>query len=244
MFIGTSVAPSIGGDNMENTLFFISSESANPKLNINKGSLSGYVKDTLMNPIKGVLVRLSFHDTYVENYTDSSGYYYLTEIPICFCLKNASATKSGYKTERVLLAIDENSTYDFVLTYSKELNGSLSGYVKDKSMNPIEGAMVKVFFHDTYEENYTNSSGYYNINNIPICFCLKNCTATKKGYKTEWVLLSIDENTTYDFVLTNNKSYILYLNDLQENKDFYIRFLERFPFLKRLAHPLSCYLFI
>ena len=81
-------------------------------------------------------------------------------------------------------------------------NGILSGYVKDASMNPIEGAKVRVYFHGTYEENYTDSSGHYNVTNIPICWCLKNATASKEGYITEWVLLAIGENTTYDFVLT------------------------------------------
>jgi parallel beta-helix repeat protein len=81
-------------------------------------------------------------------------------------------------------------------------NGTLSGYVKDTSMNPIEGAKVRVYFHETYEENYTDPSGYYHVTNIPICFCLKNATASKDGYTTEWVLLAIGENTTLDFVLT------------------------------------------
>ncbi len=80
-------------------------------------------------------------------------------------------------------------------------DGTLSGYVNDTSMNPIEGALVRVYFHETYEENYTDSSGYYHVTNIPICYCMKNCTASKDGYKTEQVSLSIDENTTYDFVL-------------------------------------------
>jgi len=80
-------------------------------------------------------------------------------------------------------------------------NGTLSGYVKDTSMNPIKGARVRVYFHETYEENYTDSSGYYNVTNIPICGCLKNATASKEGYTTEWVLLAIDENTNLDFVL-------------------------------------------
>jgi hypothetical protein len=80
-------------------------------------------------------------------------------------------------------------------------NGSLSGYVTDSAMNPIEGARVRVYFYETYEENYTDSSGYYNVTNIPICWCLKNATASKDGYSTEWVLLAIGENTTYDFVL-------------------------------------------
>jgi parallel beta-helix repeat protein len=79
--------------------------------------------------------------------------------------------------------------------------GSLSGYVTDTVMNPIVGAKVRVSFHETYEEDYTDSLGYYHVTNIPICWCLKNATASKEGYKTEWVLLSIGENTTYDFVL-------------------------------------------
>jgi len=80
-------------------------------------------------------------------------------------------------------------------------NGSLSGYVNDTLMNPIEKALVRVYFHGTHEENHSYASGYYHVTNIPICYCLKNCTASKQGYKTEWVLLGITENTTYDFVL-------------------------------------------
>lgn len=88
------------------------------------------------------------------------------------------------------------------VSITNDYNGSLSGYVNDTYMNPIEGALVRVYFHGTYEEDFTDSSGHFRVINIPICNCTKNCTASKLGYKTEWVLLSIDENTTYDFVLT------------------------------------------
>ncbi len=81
-------------------------------------------------------------------------------------------------------------------------NGSLSGYVNDIFGNPIEGALVRVYFHDSYEEDYSDSSGFYHVTNIRICWCMKNTTCSKEGYKTEWVLLSIAENTTYDFALT------------------------------------------
>jgi len=82
-------------------------------------------------------------------------------------------------------------------------DGSLSGYVNNTLMNPIEGALVRVHFHETYEEDYTDSSGYYHVTNIPICYCFKNATASKEGYETEWILLSITENTKHDFVLTS-----------------------------------------
>jgi len=96
-------------------------------------------------------------------------------------------------------------------------DGSLSGYVNDTSMNPIAGAWVRVHFHGTYKENYTDSSGYYHVTNIPICYCMKNCTASKEGYKTEWVLLGIDENTTYDFVLTPLSCYPGFFGVMGEN---------------------------
>ncbi len=82
-------------------------------------------------------------------------------------------------------------------------NGTLSGYVYDTSMNPIEEALVRVYFHGTYEEDYTNASGYYHVMNIPICYCLKNCTAQKPGYKKEWILVGIVENTIHDFILAS-----------------------------------------
>jgi hypothetical protein len=80
-------------------------------------------------------------------------------------------------------------------------DGNLSGYVHDTNTNPIEGALVRVCFHGEYEEDYTDSTGYYHVTNIPICWCMKNCTALKEDYVKEWVYLSIGENTTYNFVL-------------------------------------------
>jgi hypothetical protein len=80
-------------------------------------------------------------------------------------------------------------------------DGSLLGYVNDTSGNPIEGALIRVHFHETYEEDYSDEDGYYHVFNIPICYCMKNATCSKEGYITEWELLSIAENTTQDFIL-------------------------------------------
>jgi hypothetical protein len=85
--------------------------------------------------------------------------------------------------------------------------GTLSGYVTDSEMHPVEGARIRVYFHETYRENYSDSTGHYRVNDIPICYCSKNATCAKEGYKTEWVWLSIYENTTYDFVLTPCEGY-------------------------------------
>ncbi len=79
--------------------------------------------------------------------------------------------------------------------------GTLSGYVTDTAMNPIEGALLRVYFHETYREDYSDATGYYHVTDIPLCYCLKNATCTKEEYHPTWVSLAITENTTYDFVL-------------------------------------------
>ncbi len=165
----------------------------------NNGTLSGFVRDSSNNPIEGTLVRVYFHEEYREDFSDSNGYYHVVDIPICYCLKNATCSKEGCRTEWVLLAIVENTTYDFTLYPSNE--GTLSGFVRDSSNNPIEGALVRVYFHEEYREDFSDSNGYYHVVDIPICWCLKNATCSKEGYKTEWVLLAIYTNTTYDFTL-------------------------------------------
>lgn len=86
--------------------------------------------------------------------------------------------------------------------YLLEPTGNLLGYVTDTSMNPLQGARIRVYFHETYEENYSDTTGHYHVTNIPLCYCMKNATCSKPGYQNQWVLLSISENTTYDFILT------------------------------------------
>ena len=74
-------------------------------------------------------------------------------------------------------------------------------------MNPLDGALIRVSFHETYEENYSDADGYYHVTNIPLCYCLKNATCSKAGYQTQTVWLSISENTTYDFILNSLGPY-------------------------------------
>jgi parallel beta-helix repeat protein len=87
--------------------------------------------------------------------------------------------------------------------HTREDPGTVSGYVTDIALNPIEGAQMRVSYHETSQEAYSDASGYYHVTNIPICNCTKNCTCSKQGYNPAWVCLSIGENTTYDFVLTS-----------------------------------------
>jgi Carboxypeptidase regulatory-like domain len=111
---------------------------------------------------------------------------------------------------------------DYTHNQSAQYEGTLSGFVTDPSMNPIPGAKVRVNFHGNYSENYSDDTGYYHVINIPICYCMKNTTCSKEGYQTEWVLLSISENTTYDFILIPLNSGFVFLNGTMGENEWYI----------------------
>jgi hypothetical protein len=105
---------------------------------------------------------------------------------------------------------------------SNDNKGTLSGYVTDPSMNPIFGARIRVNFHGNYSENYSDATGYYHVTNIPLCYCMKNTTCSKEEYQTEWVLLSISENTIYNFTLTPLNSGYIFLNGTMGENGWYI----------------------
>ncbi|KYK24349.1 hypothetical protein AYK25_00505 [Thermoplasmatales archaeon SM1-50] len=57
-----------------------------------------------MIPLSRELVRVYFHGTYEENYSDSFGYYYETDIPLCYCLKTPRAQNQVIKQRGFCLA--------------------------------------------------------------------------------------------------------------------------------------------
>ena len=104
-----------------------------------------------------------------------------------------------------MCVVSSTGKIDRAICRNTNFRGSLLGYIKNTSGIPIEGALVRVHFHQTYEENYSDSAGYYHVTNIPICKCLKFVSCSKENYETKWVLLGIAENTTRDFILTSEE---------------------------------------
>ena len=87
-------------------------------LNNQNGSLSGYVNDSFSNPLDGALVNIKCGGIHMFNNSDSNGFYFIDNIPIVDCYWNVSASKEGYYTSYIDMAIDINSMYDFILTSS------------------------------------------------------------------------------------------------------------------------------
>ncbi len=129
-----------------------------PNTKGDQGTLSGYVTDTEMNPIQGAQVRVSFHDTYQESYSDAAGFYHVTDIPLCNCTKNSTCSKQGYYPISVILSIWENTTYNFVLTskgqwfYVGGVGPNNYTKIQDAIDNTSDGDTVYVF-PGTYKEH-------------------------------------------------------------------------------------------
>jgi 5-carboxymethyl-2-hydroxymuconate isomerase len=368
------------------------------------GSLSGHVVDEGMNPVQGVRVRVSFHDTYRESDTNATGYYRVTDVPVCADAKNVSCTKLGYYPMYTLMNINGSTTHDFVLTsmpiypelpppdksgwytsnvvitfhitgpvnhtyyafnedpwteytapitvsqdgiyvlhwqcpdeqgtpsvywvglnidrtapifqwlgvtalnfrktcylmnatvfeptsgvakiefyvddilvgnvmrepyeflyqgtgrYAQAIaydnagnsrmswppplmhqspgihqdasralpsqlqqtsttlfHGVLSGHVIDSGMYPVQGARVRVSFHDTYRDGYTDAAGLYTVADIPVCPCMKNVSCFANGYYTAYSTMEINASSFHDFVLGSMPVYWTYGGTMGEN---------------------------
>jgi len=141
--------------------------------------------------------------------------------------------KKGFVTGIILLLIWINfgssaGKINIEKSQTTPFSGSLLGYVNDTSGSPIEGALVIVFFHDTFRLDFSDEDGFYHVKRIPICFCMKEVVCSKKGYNSERVSLGIVENTVYDFILTH-----------KEETTRFVKLEARFPLLNLLLKHIG-----
>jgi hypothetical protein len=101
--------------------FFSSNIGAGGNQLFREATLTGYVTEfsegqAQGNPVEGAYIRVSFHDTFLDDYSDGHGFYHISGIPECRCLKNVTVSKSGYQSETVWLIILGDVWYNFTLT--------------------------------------------------------------------------------------------------------------------------------
>ena len=85
----------------------------------------------------------------------------------------------GFSPVTQSFTFKENSIYNKNIL-NTQYNGTLSGFVRDSNNDPIVGALVRVYFHEDYREDYSDSNGYYHVVDIPICLLFKECYMFKK----------------------------------------------------------------
>ena len=87
-------------------------------------------------------------------------------------------------------------------TITNEDTASISGFINDIEINPIDEAKVSVSCGEEYYECYSDENGYYHKEDLPLLFCIWNITVFKIGYKTAYDDMPITQNSKYNFTLT------------------------------------------
>ncbi|ODS41249.1 MAG: hypothetical protein A7315_06770 [Candidatus Altiarchaeales archaeon WOR_SM1_79] len=193
---------------------FLSMFSTVPAKNIidgisgcSEGVITGIVTDAETSyPIPNALMTLKYHNEVHTELTDSNGKYMFTGVPICFCLKNVSASKEGYEGQYKMVAVHKITYVDFSLkplgNNSEPYDCVITGIVTDsETENPIPDALMILKYHDIVRTEFTDDEGYYTFTNVPNCFCLKNVSASKKGYESQYKLVAVSGVTYVNFSL-------------------------------------------
>jgi len=87
--------------------------------------------------------------------------------------------------------------------------GCLSGYITDENMNSLSDVEITISCGDNTFVCFSNESGYYERDDLPIVFCMWNISASKQGYETSYHEMPIGENSTHNFTLNLIPYYAL-----------------------------------
>ena len=166
------------------------------------GMIAGKVCDANTGkPIVGAYVSAHNDDPYVDSagaYTDSKGRYIIENLLIG--IYSVTADARGYEPQtkdNILVTTAQITSVDFWLRPSSGPQyGSISGIVRNINTGlPINGAHV-VAQGPGYGHAYTDSAGFYRINNLdPGSYSV---TASKSGYEpgtADSVIVIADQNT-------------------------------------------------
>ncbi|NLE60810.1 MAG: PEGA domain-containing protein [Planctomycetes bacterium] len=150
-----------------------------PAVNIATGTIAGTVTDTTSQPIADVTVSTS-PGGYAAT-TNGSGQYTIDDVPIGSY--SVTASKSGYSTDTqngVMVNEGETTTVNFSLE-AGPTTGTVSGWVKDNSSNPISGAVVQTLTGG-YVTTTAGDGTYTLANVVPGTYTVQ---AAKNGYLTQ-----------------------------------------------------------
>lgn len=139
------------GNSSMNGTYSIQSSLFSKKLTINyterltKNTISGFVLQNNGNPIHNAFVNLKTSTDSLHCYTDSNGYYQLTNVKKPLSL---TVTKSGY-LQKVISSLNISSKgtmcENVILKSSSDTSASLDILVTDTNNNPLFNATIQIF---------------------------------------------------------------------------------------------------
>lgn len=170
-----------------------------PAVNVATGTIAGTVTDTSAQPISGANVATSPGG--YSGTTNGSGQYTITNVPIGSY--GVTASKSGYSSDTengVNVSDGQTATVNFTLE-AGAATGSITGWVKDASNNPLGGAVVQTLTGGHVAT--TAADGTYALANVlPDTYTVQ---AAKSGYlanQTAGVIVTAGSAVTVNFNLS------------------------------------------
>ena len=170
-------------------------------------TLMGMVTDiNTGSPIIGALVQLEYNDHIRETTTEADGLYLFEDVPEAWNPKHIKVSKEAFRPESKDIDVEGDTVADFQLMI-EELppnadKGTLSGVVVDANTGePVEGTQMTLEYHEAILSVATDAEGRYTFTNVPVCYCLKDLSASKDGYTPQAMSIGIDEGTIQDISL-------------------------------------------
>jgi hypothetical protein len=126
-----------------------------------EGTLYGTVFHAITGqPLPGTQIKLSYHDLTRTTETDSSGNFRITDIPLCFCLKNLSANRDGFEVWFQMLAVDETTFENIFLEPKNDSNShGVIDLRTDKNTYTL-GEKISIFMTNIGETTLEHPNGY------------------------------------------------------------------------------------
>jgi len=162
-------------------------------VSLDTGNIEGKVTDEAEAVIEGATVVVE--GTNLSDTTDEGGCYLLENVPVE--TYDVIASADGYYSETAIVTIvkDETVTQDFTLqaipTYL------VSGTVTDAESYVLEGVTVTI--EETGQSATTGNDGAYLISDVK--GGTYNITAVKEGYSSQTKTVTVEADTTVNFVL-------------------------------------------
>lgn len=130
----------------------------------------------------------------------------------------------------ILICIfSSGSSFQVSVSNDKEIYGGsglevdVRGFVCDPVGTPIEGVSVRVYFHGTYLEDFTNATGFYHIFHIPVCNCTKLISASKPNHTINETSMGLYGSVILNFTIAPlNPSWYTQIHGTHGNNEWFV----------------------
>ena len=178
------------------------------------GTIAGFVCDVISGlPIEGASVIIE--ELGLTIYTNASGGFSVSVPPGTYTI---TATASGYRAKSEIVSVGEAEVVVVTFELAPLGNGTIAGWVTDADTGlPIEDAIIWVYVDSTVVVNYTDTTGYYELNVPSGIYTIYSMTSGYESVEITGITVPPDVTVIVNITLVPVPSTVVIL----ANTDFY-----------------------